>query len=75
MAIEEENLLPEFHILLAEAHAADEAEALFDVDSSNPESKAQWDSLRQRSTEAKARLIGFINKNPNLLTQILSLTQ
>lgn len=71
----EENLLPKFHELLREAFTAEERADLFDVYSDNPESKKEWDRLRQEASEAKSRLILFVQENKQLLPQILSLTQ
>jgi hypothetical protein len=71
----ETNLLPEFHELLREALSASDEADLFDVHSEIPESKAKWDDLRRIASEAEAKLIVFIQDNPQILPQVLSLTK
>lgn len=72
---EETNLLPKFNELLNEAHAASEAQDMFDLDSSDRGSVETWNRLKEETRKANAELINFIRDHPTLLPQILSLTR
>lgn len=66
------NLLPKFHELLREANEAVDAVDAFDVVSSNPESKKEWDRLLQEAFSAKERLISYIKEHSEELVPQLS---
>jgi hypothetical protein len=67
------NLLPQFHLLLGEASAADEASEMFDLDSTDKASVETWNRLKAEEVKAKRALIEYIQTNPEVLPQILSL--
>lgn len=71
----EHNPLLQFYYLLGCAQDASEAVDNFDLDSTNPESKKQWDILLAEQEKATVALVNYIKENPSLLLEALCSTK